>query len=84
MTTKIFNYKKCNKKGGIVVANAGDGAAGRGPVFEAIDKAAEKGIKVQALYPRTLYPLPTDWIKNFIKNKEVIIVIEANYNAQFK
>ncbi len=55
-----------------------------GPVFEAIDKAAEKGIKVQALYPRTLYPLPTDWIKNFIKNKEVIIVIEANYNAQFK
>lgn len=55
-----------------------------GPVFEAIDKAQEKGIKVQALYPRTLYPLPTDWIKGFIKNKEVVIVIEANYNAQFK
>ncbi len=55
-----------------------------GPVFEAIDKAKEKGIKVQALYPRTLYPLPTDWIKGFIKNKEVVIVIEANYNAQFK
>jgi 2-oxoglutarate ferredoxin oxidoreductase subunit alpha len=55
-----------------------------GPVFEAIDKAKEKGIKVQALYPRTLYPLPTDWIKGFVKNKEVVIVIEANYNAQFK
>ena len=55
-----------------------------GPVFEAIDKALEKGIKVQALYPRTLYPLPTDWIKGFVKNKEVVIVIEANYNAQFK
>lgn len=55
-----------------------------GSVFEAIDKAAEKGIKVQALYPRTLYPLPTDWIKDFIKNKEVVIVVEANYNAQFK
>lgn len=55
-----------------------------GAVFEAIDKAAEKGIKVQALYPRTLYPLPTDWIKNFIKNKDVVIVVEANYNAQFK
>lgn len=55
-----------------------------GPVFEAIDKAAAKGIKVQALYPRTLYPLPTDWIKGFIKNKEVVIVVEANYNAQFK
>ena len=55
-----------------------------GPVFEAIDKAKEKGIKVQALYPRTLYPVPTDWIKDFIKNKDVVIVIEANYNAQFK
>ena len=55
-----------------------------GAVFEAIDKAAEKGIKVQALYPRTLYPLPTDWIKGFVKNKDVVIVVEANYNAQFK
>ncbi len=55
-----------------------------GAVFEAIDTAKENGINVQALYPRTLYPLPTDWIKNFVRNKEVIIVIEANYNAQFK
>lgn len=55
-----------------------------GAVFEAINKASEKGIKVQALYPRTLYPLPTDWIKGFIKNKDVVIVVEANYNAQFK
>ncbi len=55
-----------------------------GPVFEAIDKSFEAGIKVQALYPRTLYPFPTDWIKDFIKNKEFIVVVEANYNAQFK
>lgn len=55
-----------------------------GPVFEAIDAAKEAGIEVQALYPRTLYPLPTDWIKGFIKNKDVVIVVEANYNAQFK
>ena len=55
-----------------------------GAVFEAIDMAKKQGIKVQALYPRTLYPLPTDWIKNFIKNKDVVIVVEANYNAQFK
>ncbi len=55
-----------------------------GAVFEAIDMASEQGIKVQALYPRTLYPVPTGWIKDFIKNKEVVIVIEANYNAQFK
>ncbi len=55
-----------------------------GAVFEAIDMAKERGIEVQALYPRTLYPLPTDWIKDFVKDKEVIIVVEANYNAQFK
>lgn len=55
-----------------------------GAVFEAIDQAKEKGIEVQALYPRTLYPLPTKWIKDFITNKEIVIVVEANYNAQFK
>ena len=31
-----------------------------------------------------MYPLPTDWIKSFVKGKEVVIVVEANYNAQFK
>lgn len=55
-----------------------------GAVLEAIDMASAKGYEVQALYPRTLYPLPTDWIKEFIIDKELIIVIEANYNAQFK
>lgn len=40
IATGVALYKKCNKKGGIVVANAGDGAAGRGPVFEAMNFAA--------------------------------------------
>ena len=55
-----------------------------GAVLEAIKMAQADGKKVEALYPRTLYPLPTEWIKNFIKEKDVIIVIENNYNAQFK
>lgn len=55
-----------------------------GAVLEAIEMASDEGIEVEALYPRTIYPLPTEWIKEFIQNKEVIIVIEANYNAQFK
>lgn len=55
-----------------------------GAVLEAIETASEAGYEVEALYPRTLYPFPTEWIKDFIQNKEVIIVIEANYNAQFK
>lgn len=55
-----------------------------GAVLEAINTAEEKGYEVEVLYPRTLYPLPTEWIQDFIKNKELLIVIEANYNAQFK
>ncbi|MDR1094346.1 MAG: dehydrogenase [Clostridiales bacterium] len=33
-------YKKVNKKGGVVVANAGDGAVGCGPVYESMNFAA--------------------------------------------
>ena len=33
-------YKKTNKKAGIVVSNVGDGALGRGPVWEAMNFAA--------------------------------------------
>ena len=40
IATGVALYKKCNKKAGVVVANAGDGAAGRGPVFEAMNFAA--------------------------------------------
>ncbi len=55
-----------------------------GAVLEAINLAEEKGYRIEALYPRTLYPFPTQWIKEFIKDKDIVIVIEANYNAQFK
>lgn len=40
IATGVALYKKCNKKPGIVVANAGDGAAARGPVYEAMTFAA--------------------------------------------
>ena len=77
--SKAKTYGSENASIGIISWGSTSGA-----VFEAIDKAKEKGIDVQALYPRTLYPLPTDWIKSFVKGKEVVIVVEANYNAQFK
>lgn len=32
-------YKKCNRKQGIVISNVGDGALGRGPVWEAMNFA---------------------------------------------
>lgn len=53
-----------------------------GAVIESIHIAKEKGLKVQALYPRTLYPMPNEWISDFIKNKEIILIVERNYSAQ--
>lgn len=55
-----------------------------GAVIEAVDKANKQGIKVQAFCPKILYPLPKKQLKDFIKNKKAVIVVEANYNAQFK
>ncbi len=40
IATGVALYKKCNKKKGIVIANAGDGAAARGPVYESMNFAA--------------------------------------------
>jgi len=37
-------YKRCNHKKGIVVANSGDGALGRGPVLEAINMSTMRQI----------------------------------------
>ncbi|MBR4465898.1 dehydrogenase, partial [bacterium] len=39
VATGVALYKKCNKKPGVVVANAGDGAAARGPVYESMNFA---------------------------------------------
>ncbi|MDD6312702.1 MAG: thiamine pyrophosphate-dependent enzyme [Firmicutes bacterium] len=45
-------YKRVNRKNGIVVANCGDGALGRGPVWEAFNMAAMDQIK--KLWPEDL------------------------------
>ncbi len=81
-TTQFVKAKRFgNKNAKLGVISWGSSC---GAVLEAIEMASEAGIDVEALYPRTIYPLPTEWIKEFMQNKEVIIVIEANYNAQFK
>lgn len=53
-----------------------------GAVLEAVDIAKEKGYKIQALYPRTIYPLPNEWLNAFLDGKEIVMVAEANYTAQ--
>jgi len=54
-----------------------------GPVVEAIDVAAQKGLKVAAMAPRMVWPLPDHQIKPFIESKRVVLVPEMNYSGQF-
>lgn len=54
-----------------------------GPVVEAIEIAASKGIKVAAMAPRQVWPLPDHQIKPFIESKRVVLVPEMNYSGQF-
>lgn len=54
-----------------------------GPVVEAIDLAAQKGLRVAAMAPRMVWPLPDHQIKPFIESKRVVLVPEMNYSGQF-
>jgi 2-oxoglutarate ferredoxin oxidoreductase subunit alpha len=54
-----------------------------GVVVEAIDLARQKGLKVAALAPRMLWPLPDQQIKPFLQSKRVVLVPETNYSGQF-
>jgi 2-oxoglutarate ferredoxin oxidoreductase subunit alpha len=54
-----------------------------GVVVEAIDAARQKGMKVAAMAPRMLWPLPDSQIKPFIESKRVVLVPETNYSGQF-
>ena len=54
-----------------------------GPVLEAIDQADKQGYKIQALYPRIIYPFPTKWINDFLYNKDILLIVERNYSSQF-
>lgn len=54
-----------------------------GPVVEAIDRLASDGIKVHAIAPRQLWPLPDLQIGPFMEQKRVVLVPEVNYTGQF-
>ena len=54
-----------------------------GAVVEAIDRLQEQGLKVHALAPRQLWPLPDQQIRPFMDSKRVVLVPEVNYTGQF-
>ncbi len=53
-----------------------------GVVVEAIDAAKAKGIKVAAMAPRMVWPLPDQQLLPFMESKRVVLVPEMNYSGQ--
>jgi 2-oxoglutarate ferredoxin oxidoreductase subunit alpha len=55
----------------------------KGTVREAMARAMQEGIRVGAIYPETLLPMPDEEIRAFLANKRVVIVPELNYRGMF-
>ena len=54
-----------------------------GTVVEAVDAATKKGLRVAAMAPRMVWPLPDHQLLPFIESKRVVLVPEMNYSGQF-
>jgi 2-oxoglutarate ferredoxin oxidoreductase subunit alpha len=53
-----------------------------GNVKEAIDVLAARGVKVDAIAPKMLWPLPDHQLREFVMSKRKVIVPEVNYSGQ--
>lgn len=53
-----------------------------GPVREAVQRAQEEGMRVAAMYPKLLSPLPEEEIRAFAAPLKAVIVPELNYLGQ--
>lgn len=54
-----------------------------GPVREAVARAEKEGMPVEVLYPKLLYPLPSEQLGAFMEGRQAVIVPELNYTGQF-
>jgi 2-oxoglutarate/2-oxoacid ferredoxin oxidoreductase subunit alpha len=54
-----------------------------GPVKEAMVRAQADGYKVEALFPKILFPMPDNRIRRFIRGRRAIIIPELNVLGQF-
>ena len=54
-----------------------------GPVAEAVRIAAERGIPVEAIVPKMLWPLPDHQIGELMRTKRTVLVPEVNFTGQF-
>jgi len=54
-----------------------------GAIREAVDRALANGIKVAAVHPKVLSPLPEKPLMDFISSVNKVVVAELNYTGQF-
>jgi 2-oxoglutarate ferredoxin oxidoreductase subunit alpha len=57
--------------------------ATQGSIREAVDRALAAGIKVAAVHPRALNPLPEERLREFVGSVKHVLVPEVNYQGQF-
>jgi 2-oxoglutarate ferredoxin oxidoreductase subunit alpha len=55
----------------------------KGTVREAMARAMQEGVRVGALFPAMLLPMPDEEIRAFLANKRAVIVPEMNYRGMF-
>ncbi len=55
----------------------------QGAVREAMARVEQQGVRVAALFPKLILPMPDVEIRQFLKGKWAIIVPELNYTGQF-
>jgi 2-oxoglutarate ferredoxin oxidoreductase subunit alpha len=55
----------------------------KGTVREAMARAMQEGVRVGALYPEVLLPMPDVEIRAFLSNKRAVIVPELNFRGMF-
>ena len=51
-------------------------------VREAIKACADKGLKVRALYPKLIFPVPVNAIRRFASTVKKVLIPELNYQGQ--
>ncbi len=54
-----------------------------GVIQEAVDRCNAAGLKVAAMHPKVLCPLPRKALQAFIDSVELVIMPEVNYTGQF-
>jgi 2-oxoglutarate/2-oxoacid ferredoxin oxidoreductase subunit alpha len=56
----------------------------RGPISEAQDRLAVKGVRTRFLQLRTLWPFPEDEVRDFIAGAKHVFVVENNITGQLE